>query len=251
MFKFKAKKTPQEICNTMGRQLLEEGLSFYAGDYRWLPAYDEIVEWIAGNNGRGLLCVGNYGLGKTVICTKILPAMFDAWGWDYIIVSAYEMSRKIDEMKRHDIVVVDDFGVEGEAVIYGERRHIFNELVDFAEREGVLLILTSNLTGEEMRMKYGVRTLDRLRQITRAVVFQGESLRSEEKEKVVKLYVNGVAFSTVEEADAFEQKQTEIRAGIKEGRYRLYDDWAQEAYEMNEALELREGVVYKYEEKQK
>lgn len=246
MYTFKEKKTPRRINNAWGRELIDEGMSFYVGDYTWLQCYDEIVEWLADNGGKGLLCVGDFGLGKTVICTQILPVMFDEWKWDYISVSAYEISRKIDEIKKHDLIIIDDFGVEGEAVVYGERRHIFNEIVDFAERNGVLLILTSNLNAEEMQKKYGIRTLDRLKKITKAVVFEGKSLRDGTKGEIKYSYAYGVRFDTLEEADRFADEQKAIREGIENGTIKLFDGWAEDAFYLQEALSLVGDVAYKY-----
>lgn len=246
MYTFKEKKTPKRINNAWGKELIDEGMSFYVGRYTWLQCYDEIVDWLADNGGKGLLCVGDFGLGKTVICTQIITAMFDEWKWDYICVSAYEMSRKIDEVKKHEIIIIDDFGVEGEAVVYGEHRHIFNEIVDFAERNGILLILTSNLSVEEMQKKYGVRTVDRLKKMTKAVVFEGKSLRDYTKGEAKYSYAYGIRFDTLEEADRFADEQDAIRDGIENGSISLFDDWAQDAYEMHEALSLVDGMAYKY-----
>lgn len=246
MFTFKEKRNPKRIYNAWGKELIDEGMRFYVGDYTWLKCYDEIVEWLSDSKGKGLLCVGDFGLGKTVICTRILTAMFEEWKWDYISVSAYEMSRKIDEIKQHDIIVIDDFGVEGEAVVYGERRHIFCEIVDHAERNGVLLILTSNLSEEEMRKKYGVRTVDRLKMLTDAVVFEGKSLRGSKSPVGSASYAYGVRFETLEEADKFANEQDAIRDGVENGTIRLFDGWAEEAYELNEALFLKGDVAYKY-----
>ena len=44
-------------------------------------------------------------------------------------------------------------------------------------KKGKLLILTTNLSIDELREKYGERTVDRLRAITKTVLFTGESLR--------------------------------------------------------------------------
>lgn len=174
---FEPKKEIKRFENAYGKELIDEGMKFYVGEYKWLPAYDDIVSWLADNNGKGLLCVGDFGLGKSLICEKIIPAMMRGWGWEVFCVSAYDMSKRIDEIKLHDVVVIDDFGVEGESVIYGERRHIFNEIVDWAEKNGVMLILTSNLSVEDMKAKYGDRVVDRLNKITHPVIFYGESLR--------------------------------------------------------------------------
>jgi DNA replication protein len=63
------------------------------------------------------------------------------------------------------------------SVKYGEKRLAFPELVDEAEKKGKLLIVTTNLSIQELKEKYGERTVDRLRAITTPILFKGESLR--------------------------------------------------------------------------
>lgn len=85
--------------------------------------------------------------------------------------------RRIRRCKAKTHHLRDDIGTENLSVKYGEKRLSFAELADEAEKKGKLLILTTNLSIDELREKYGERTIDRLRAITRTVLFSGESLR--------------------------------------------------------------------------
>ena len=87
------------------------------------------------------------------------------------------MNAKLDEVKQKHIIYIDDVGTENLSVKYGDKRLAFAELADEAEKKGKLLILTTNLTIDELREKYGERTIDRLRAITKTVLFSGVSLR--------------------------------------------------------------------------
>lgn len=162
---------------------------------RWLPCYEQVARWLADNDSRGLLCFGSCGLGKSVICVQALPYLFQRHfdGVDVVTVTATEMNQRIDELLkfcgRNRVIVIDDLGTEAaETVSYGNRRKPFCELVDQAERTGTLLIITTNLRTnrdpdphrnyQSIETRYGVPTLDRLRAITRAVLFTGESMRS-------------------------------------------------------------------------
>ena len=87
------------------------------------------------------------------------------------------MNADPDGVRRKHLLYLDDIGTEDLSVRYGERRMVFPEIVDEAEKRGKLLLVTTNLNPTELRAKYGERTLDRLRAITTAVVFKGESLR--------------------------------------------------------------------------
>ena len=161
------------------KDILWNGIRYFTGkNARWLPEYDEVARWMAGNEGRGLLCFGNCGRGKTLICCKILPLVLNHYCRK--VVSCYDsqqMNADLDSVKQKHIVCVDDIGTESLSVKYGEKRLAFAELADEAEKKGKLLILTTNLSIDELREKYGERTIDRLRAITRTILFSGESLR--------------------------------------------------------------------------
>lgn len=161
------------------KSALWQGIRFFAGDAAtWQPEYEGIAKWLAGNNGRGLICLGNCGRGKTLICGKVIPVLLNQYCRK--IVSCYDaqqMNANIDTVKAKHIIYIDDVGTENLSVKYGEKRLSFAELVDEAEKKGKLLIATTNLSLAELREKYGERTVDRLRAITTPVVFKGESLR--------------------------------------------------------------------------
>ena len=174
------------------REQLMAGLQYYLGnEAQWLPCYDKVVEWLTDNKGRGLLCVGTCGLGKTLICQNILPMLiYRNTKKVPDTCTAIEMNGRIDALLNSKCVIVDDIGIEPvETNTYGNRRVPFNELCDQAERRGSLLILTTNLrttkkvdpdTGlaiPSIEERYGQRTLDRLRAITKVIKFEGPSLR--------------------------------------------------------------------------
>lgn len=140
--------------------------------------YRPIVDWMENNNGKGLLMSGACGLGKTLIGSFILPLLInDACNKIVNCCDAQEMNVRADELMGYHLLSIDDVGVEGLANIYGNKRMLFPELVDAAEKKGRLLIITTNLDVLELSQKYGERTIDRLRAITKFVPFSGNSLR--------------------------------------------------------------------------
>jgi len=174
------------------RAKLWSGLRHYMADAQWLPAYEDIAAWYADNGGRGLLCTGFCGLGKTRICKDILPKLFQQDFGDrlqLLAVNATDMVPRIDELlafcKHNSIIVIDDLGTEPtEAWVNYRKRNVFFELVNAAEQNGTLLIITTNLPAlavnaqqPSIESRYGLPTTDRLRANTRCVVFQGDSLR--------------------------------------------------------------------------
>lgn len=157
-----------------------EGIMYFVGvhEAKFLEPYEQIADWLEGNDGKGLLAFGDCGLGKTLVCGKILPLLINKfYGKVVMCYDCKKINRDIDEMLHKKLIYLDDVGVENESVKYGERRQCFVELVDEAEKKGKLLILTTNLSIEQLAEKYGERTVDRLRAITKTVLFEGKSMR--------------------------------------------------------------------------
>ena len=78
---------------------------------------------------------------------------------------------------RQRFIAIDDFGIEGTFYDYGNPHIVFSEIVDGIEKRGTLLIATTNLTMDEIKAKYGLRTFDRLRANMHIVVIREKSLR--------------------------------------------------------------------------
>lgn len=160
------------------RQELKNCLARLVHSAQWLAEYDEVVHWLEDNHGRGLLCVGNCGRGKTMLCYRVIPILLNFYLKKSVCCyDAVDINSQIDEMKNKGIVCVDDIGTESDYFVYGVRRQPFAELVDNAEKTGKLLLLTTNLTTDQLRDKYGIRVFDRLKRITKLVHFKGSSLR--------------------------------------------------------------------------
>lgn len=161
------------------RNVLARGIRHFVGDKAvWLPEYDKVAEWLSDNKGRGLLCIGNCGRGKSVICANVLPVVFQHWHHKIMnTVTSTGLNSCYEEYVQYKIISVDDVGIEPVASVYGEKHSYFTELVDAAEKMDKLLVITSNMNIEELLERYGERTIDRLRALTTVVVFKGESLR--------------------------------------------------------------------------
>lgn len=153
-------------------------LSRFVAKPQWLPEYDDVVAWLENNEGRGLLCLGNCGRGKTLVCSRFIPVLEYLFYKKFVsCYDAIDLNNKIDEMKQKNLVSVDDIGTESEYLRYGEHRQPFSELVDSSEKTGMLLLLTTNLTTEQLKQRYGIHTYDRLHKLTKVVQFIGDSLR--------------------------------------------------------------------------
>lgn len=164
---------------------LRDGLEYCVNHFaegekaQWIEkSYRPVVDWMTDNHGRGLLLLGKCGLGKTLIGKHILPIILRNDCGKYVnVVNANEMNKHIDELLELKIIYIDDLGTESILKSYGNTRNTFSELVDAAEQQGKLIMISTNLTTRELSDKYGERTLDRLRAITKFIPFVGQSMR--------------------------------------------------------------------------
>lgn len=190
---YDTRRDPYNIHVTDAEKRLRDGLHYFLkGSEQWLPAYGQIAAWLQDNKGRGLLCVGHPGLGKTLICEKILPVVLGNGGRPIASVKASNLHDRLPELMKERIVIIDDLGKEP-AKHYGNIDRSFFELCNNAERTGQLLIITTNLATarpaswpadrpwpwpDSIEHRYGTEVLDRLKVITKMVRFEGASLRS-------------------------------------------------------------------------
>lgn len=185
-------RDPYNIHVADAEKRLRDGLHYFLkGSEQWLPAYGQIAAWLQDNKGRGLLCVGHPGLGKTLICEKILPVILGNGGRPIASVKATELHDRLPELMKERIVIIDDLGKEP-IKHYGNLDRSFFELCNNAERTGQLLIITTNLAtarpaswpadrpwpwSDSIEHRYGTEVLDRLKVITSVVRIEGESMR--------------------------------------------------------------------------
>lgn len=166
-------------------QVLMRGLAYFCGERaQWLPEYEDIAEWLTDNGGKGLMCIGDCGRGKTMITQRIIPMLFGSYirladGTKPAIAcyTAIDLLERFDEVAQYKTVCIDDVGTEPNQKRYGVTHNYFAELVDLCERQEKLLICSTNLGQEELTERYGLRTMDRLTALTKRVFFEGESLR--------------------------------------------------------------------------
>ena len=85
---------------------------------------------------------------------------------------------KFADLRRRDMLAIDDMGKEpAEIMNYG---NVLNPVIDIIEhryQHQLFTAITTNLTGNQIREKYGARIADRFNEMLEVIVFQDISYR--------------------------------------------------------------------------
>lgn len=141
----------------------------------WLPEYDDIVNWMADTKGKGLFLTGSLGRGKSAIVCGVIPLVFKAKLNKILTVTPARYIKESNPKKW--AWVIDDLGQDVEINDYGTMRYPVQDIVCDCEDYLKLLIITTNLTSQQIADKYGDRVLNRIDRLCQVVRFKGDSLR--------------------------------------------------------------------------
>lgn len=153
-------------------------LSFQNTQLLWQPEYEDVAHWLEYNDKRGLFLYGDCGRGKSLLTRYVIPAILLKYSKK--VVSVYDvqsMNRNINEVLKKHIIALNDIGTEDVSVNYGNKRIAFAEVIDAAEKQGKLIVISTNLRGDEIIERYGQRTMERIVSTTKRIEFKGKSLR--------------------------------------------------------------------------
>lgn len=139
----------------------------------------------------GLLMCGPVGTGKTYAAACIANALIDKGipvlmtSFPVILgTSKWDLNETIRQAQNYDLIIVDDLGTERDTDYALE---IVFQFVDARYRNGKPMIVTTNLTVQEMRAQTDIalsRIYDRVLEMCVPMVFEGDSRRaSRRKEK--------------------------------------------------------------------
>ena len=154
-------------------------------EMRWLKEYDEVCDWLANNGGKGLFLYGACGRGKTNTILGVIRPLFLATGISLPGMhasllpskSVYHEGWNFESYRKWKYSYIDELGTEKMVNDYGEKFEPFTEIINKAEQDLDILVITSNLTPDQFLQRYGDRSMDRIRRLCKAVEFKGESLR--------------------------------------------------------------------------
>ena len=144
--------------------------------YKHLPAYDEIIDWLVDTKGRGLMLMGECGLGKSTILNYVIPAIFRTkTNKSLKSISAKDLG--VIEKSITTFIIIDDLGTESIKNDYGTKIDAVADAISYAEDSSKTLLITTNLASKALKERYDERTLDRLRKC-KVVVIKGNSFRN-------------------------------------------------------------------------
>lgn len=151
------------------------------------------AKWLSGKHKTGLLIYGAAcGTGKTTLANAMCNLV------NYLFDSVYSQDRKTvyrtsainlvkmysdnpEQYKRmvsQELLFVDDLGTEPVNIkIYGNEFSPVTELLYNRYDWQRWTIVTSNLSDEQLKDRYGTRIDDRLREMFDRILFQGKSYR--------------------------------------------------------------------------
>ena len=144
--------------------------------YVHLPSYDKIIDWLSDTNGRGLMLMGDCGLGKSTILNYVIPAIFRTKTKQSLTsIPAKDMVEVVRNSA--SFIIIDDLGTESIKNDYGTKVDAVSDAISYAEDSSKTLLITTNLDGEDLDRRYDERTLDRLRKC-KVILIEGESFRN-------------------------------------------------------------------------
>jgi len=162
-------------------------------------AYENLIKIIEKPNSKGLLVIGGIGTGKSAMI-KILQHFFKDSKANFKWINAYKLkdlseaftSLEIKELYGYGLksdLYIDDIGLTMDVKRYGNTINIISEIIleryDLFISSKIKTHFSSNLLAHSkdesiptLEKTYGIRVVDRIKEMCDIIIFKGESKRS-------------------------------------------------------------------------
>ena len=117
--------------------------------YEHLPSYDEIIDWMVDTRGRGLMLMGECGLGKSTILNFVIPAIFRT-KTNKVLRSIPAKELGAVDKNVAPFIIIDDLGTESIKNDYGTKIDAVSDAISYAEDSSKTLLITTNLSPKSL-----------------------------------------------------------------------------------------------------
>lgn len=193
----KAKRFPFELfpdtCKSFLIEQYKREASISEIDADSIKHIEQVVEWLCSSHKTGLILMGNVGNGKTTLMNATVKLLSTAMrnvsssnyhDYDYFYKNS---AKKIARQAREEtnffeetikFMAIDDVGEETKEVLsFGNAVYPLTDIIENRYESKKILIITTNLDYDAIRVKYGDRVYDRLREMMYVISFTNPSYR--------------------------------------------------------------------------
>lgn len=150
------------------------------------------ARWLCTDKNFGLLLYGSVGNGKSTMgmaIRRMIGILYNASisterkGVYYMTALGIEkaaaaQSRTFEEAKSTEILLIDDMGTENVSVkVWGNEQSPVTEVIYARYEKQLCTIVTSNLSDDEIRERYGARIADRMEEMFARIFYRQKSYR--------------------------------------------------------------------------
>lgn len=183
MFRFMQVVSQEEFNKKL--ILTKENKKFIAALCHFVSRDERFHSEMKFNPKKGLLIRGVAGIGKTYLPRCIADNPLNPIAMYSMIEISEEMKTSgefVPRMGDRKILYLDDVGTEESSVKhFGTVHNFFKDFIEgvyFRNKEFSSLMISTNLTGEELEKRYGYRVRSRMREMFNVIDVEGEDMRN-------------------------------------------------------------------------
>ena len=165
----------------------------FIGDTETKANIESLARFVTSDGSKfGIMFCGVCGNGKTTLMyalQNVINVVNDAGGFaggktEMVIADAKEIAQTANNakefraLKSQPMLAIEDMGREpAEVLNFGNVLNPVVDLIEYRYDNQLFTAITTNLTGEQIREKYGKRIADRFNEMLHVVIFKNNSYR--------------------------------------------------------------------------